>query len=45
MKYPYIFYESLIPLSLWMWYVNPFALAWQFNFINIIAANTRKISL
>jgi len=40
MKYPYILYESCIPLCMFMWYVNPFALAWNWNYLNIAAIMT-----
>lgn len=39
-KYPYILYESAIPLAMFLWYVNPFMLAWHFNQINIVAICT-----
>ncbi len=31
LKYPYIFYESLIPASIWMYLYNPLDLHWSFN--------------
>lgn len=37
LKYPYILYESLIPIHLWLWYVNPFELDWYYNHCNLVA--------
>jgi hypothetical protein len=39
-KYPYIFYESLIPASIWMYLYNPFEMHWGFNNIFAYAAAT-----
>merc|ERR1711935_244928 len=39
-KYPYILYESAIPLTMFLWYVNPFMLPWHINQLNIIAMST-----
>lgn len=33
LKYPYILYESLAPLSLWAFLVNPFALHFTWNYL------------
>ena len=41
-KYPYVLYESLIPLSLGLYYLNPFGLDWTWNFFFFGAANTRR---
>jgi len=38
LKYPYVLYESFIPLSLFMWCMNPFDLPWYFNHINLVVA-------
>mmetsp|Transcript_16368 Transcript_16368/g.18476 ORF Transcript_16368/g.18476 Transcript_16368/m.18476 type:complete len:279 (-) Transcript_16368:318-1154(-) len=38
LKYPYVFYESLIPLSVWMYYVNPLSLTWQYKYWFLLAA-------
>jgi len=38
LKYPYVFYESLMPLSIFMWYANPFDLPWYFNHFNLFIA-------
>lgn len=40
-KYPYILYESAIPLCMFMWYVNPFGLAWHWNYMNIFAISSQ----
>ena len=40
-KYPYVFYESLIPASFFMYYMNPFGMSWYFNSIWLVAMNTR----
>jgi len=37
MKYPYILYESFIPICAFMWYVNPFNIPWNWNYLNIFA--------
>lgn len=39
-KYPYILYESLIPAAFFMWFVNPFALAWTWNYLNLVLIGT-----
>lgn len=41
-KYPFVLYESLIPLSLGLYYLNPFGLDWTWNFVFFGAANTRS---
>ena len=39
LKYPYIFYESLIPPLLFMFYTNPFNLEWHWNYLSWIGVN------
>jgi len=39
-KYPYIFYESLIPASFYLWFYNHLELDWSFNNIFLYAAVT-----
>jgi len=39
LKYPYVFYESLIPAALWMFYMNPLDLYWTYNYLNLVAVN------
>jgi hypothetical protein len=39
LKYPYVLYESFIPLTMWLWYVNPLELAWYYNHINLVLMN------
>lgn len=39
LKYPYVFYESLIPLSLFTLYVNPFNLEWYWNYLSLVYAS------
>lgn len=39
-KYPYVLYESFIPTCLWLFYMNPFDLEWQWNYINLLLVNT-----
>jgi len=39
LKYPYVLYESLIPASFWLWYVNPLELEWYYNHLNLVALN------
>jgi hypothetical protein len=34
-QYPYVLYESIIPLALFMFYMNPLELTWYFNYLNI----------
>lgn len=38
-KYPYILYESLIPLALLNFVANPLELVWQWNYLNLVALN------
>jgi hypothetical protein len=40
LKYPYVFYESLIPLCLFMFYANPLGLDYYTNYLNILAVNS-----
>lgn len=35
-KYPYILYESFIPLGLNMFIMNPFELSWQWNYLFLV---------
>jgi len=42
-KYPYVLYESLIPLSVFMWWCNPLELEWYFNHINLVIMYTAWI--
>jgi hypothetical protein len=35
LKYPYVLYESFIPLSFFMWCMNPLDIPWYFNHINL----------
>lgn len=35
-KYPYVFFESFIPLSLGLFILNPFELAWTWNYLNLV---------
>ncbi|KAM3137132.1 hypothetical protein pb186bvf_010702 [Paramecium bursaria] len=30
-KYPYVMYETMMPLGVYMWFVNPFDLVWTLN--------------
>lgn len=39
LKYPYVFYESLIPLAFWNFYMNPLDLYWTYNYLNLVAVN------
>jgi len=34
-KYPYVLYESFIPISIWLFYMNPLELEWYYNYINL----------
>lgn len=45
LKYPYIFYESLIPTALFIFYANPLNLEWHWNFFSWVACNTRTFRL
>lgn len=38
-KYPYILFESFIPLCLWGFIENPFDLSWYWNYLNLAALN------
>ena len=38
-KYPYVLYEAMVPFFLWMFIVNPFAIYWSFNYVNLLLAN------
>lgn len=38
-KYPYVLYESAMPLLLLNWIYNPFGLEWEYNNLNLIALN------
>jgi len=40
LKYPYVLYESFIPMSIYLFVTNPFELDWQWNYINLILMNT-----
>lgn len=42
LKYPYVFYESLIPLSCFMFYMNPFGFEWQYGYSFYLLANLCK---
>lgn len=34
-KYPYIFYESFIPMSIFLFFTNPLNLDWNLNYLNL----------
>ena len=38
-KYPYVFFESFIPLSLFGFLENPFNFSWQWNYLFLVAMN------
>jgi hypothetical protein len=38
-KYPYVFYEMLMPACLWMWVYNPLELDWYWNNANLFLMN------
>jgi len=38
-KYPYVFYDALIPVCCWMWIFNPFELEWTWNNFNLCLMN------
>jgi len=38
-KYPYVLYESFMPMTLFMFLMNPLELAWQYNYINLLLFN------
>jgi hypothetical protein len=31
LKYPYVLYETMIPLSIYLWFKNPLEIAWYWN--------------
>eukprot|EP01016_Furgasonia_blochmanni_P003032 TRINITY_DN1118_c0_g1_i4.p2 TRINITY_DN1118_c0_g1~~TRINITY_DN1118_c0_g1_i4.p2 ORF type:complete len:256 (-),score=20.96 TRINITY_DN1118_c0_g1_i4:196-963(-) len=39
LKYPYVLYESFMPMTAWLWYVNPLDLEWTWNCINLFLFN------
>ena len=39
MKYPYILFESMIPLAGFMLIMNPFELVWYWNYVNLLLMN------
>lgn len=43
LKYPYVLYESLIPLSLFTLYVNPFNLEWYWNYACLVYSCTGSL--
>lgn len=42
LKYPYIFYESLIPVCLFAFFTNPLNLEWHWNYTFWLASNVRR---
>jgi len=38
-KYPYVLYESFMPMCLYLFLMNPLELAWQYNYINLVLLN------
>lgn len=45
LKYPYVLYESAIPLALFTLYVNPFNLEWYWNYACLVYSAVGKIGL
>ena len=45
LKYPYVLYETLIPLSLGLWYLNPLELEWHYNHMLLFFANVGNLFL